>query len=58
MVGGCSDEFIVSSEVQLRQLLVEFADHHLVRTVRHEDVGEAIAVTVPLSLITQFFEHH
>jgi hypothetical protein len=51
----CSDEFIVSSEVQLRQLLVEFVDHHL---IAYDKKGLTISLRVPITLLQQFLEEH
>ena len=55
---NCRDEFIVSSEVQLRQMLVEFEDHRLITLRKHEQLGEAITVNVRAALLDAFFAEH
>ncbi|KAF8360908.1 orc-2, partial [Pristionchus pacificus] len=52
----CKDEFWVSSDAALRQQLVEFCDHRLIRTRRGNDGNEKIYATADRVIIDRFLK--
>lgn len=51
---SCREDFIISSEAALKQTLVEFQDHHLVKTKLNADEQEVLYVDVAIDLLTEF----
>ncbi|VDP08545.1 unnamed protein product, partial [Soboliphyme baturini] len=52
---SCLDEFVVSSELALRQHLREFTDHHMVSKKTGLDGAEILTLNIDRHLLAEFF---
>ncbi|PIO72896.1 origin recognition complex subunit 2 [Teladorsagia circumcincta] len=55
LFSAAKDEFLVSSDTALRQQLVEFSDHRILRWKRGEDGNEQLVGCLDKNLIEKFF---
>ncbi|KAJ1371647.1 hypothetical protein KIN20_033632 [Parelaphostrongylus tenuis] len=54
LFSAAKDEFLVSSDVALRQQLVEFSDHRILRWMRGDDGNERLIGLLDRSLVEKF----
>ncbi|KAK5986016.1 Origin recognition complex subunit 2, partial [Trichostrongylus colubriformis] len=55
LFSAAKDEFLVSSDAALRQQLVEFSDHRILRWKRGEDGNEQLVGCLDRNLVEKFF---
>lgn len=58
LLDACRSDFVVSTEAQLRQMMVEFTDHRMLELKRHPSFGEVIRILIPPALLAQFLAEH
>jgi len=54
LFSSCREDFVVSSEAALRQILTEFHDHNLLKTRINMDEQEVLSVNVHKELLIEF----